>query len=221
MEIRGIKIKSSLNVIHPKGIMSHNDDDKQLMENEVLKEQTVDHETPDLEPQDLEFLKREELLDYIFLNLKIISQIQENQKVRIIKLNGLDTLDIDNRLIHMYIRGRGGDDHNTTIEMIKKIINLCHKVSDEILKEELERTAPENKEINPFDAVDDNSRLFRRLVVEMENALSGLEHLKNTYTRYVSVTSAIDIMIGKMKLRISKINALLRISHLPPHLVDV
>ena len=168
----------------------------------------------------LESLDRDELLDYIFLNLKIIAQIQEAQKVRIISLNGLDTLDVDNRTIHKYVRGRSGDTRTSTVGMIKRIIDLCHKVSDEILKEEMEKDNSDQKDHNPFDAEDDNSRLFRNLVVEMEKALIGLENLKNTYTGDISITSAIDIMMGKMKLRINKINALLRISHLPQQMVD-
>jgi hypothetical protein len=169
----------------------------------------------------LELLKRDELLDYIFLNLKIISQIQESQKVRIIKLNGLDTLDVDTRLIHKYIRGRWGDSRTSTVNMIKKIIDLCYQVSDEILKEELETEhADSNKNHHhPFDCNDDNSRLFRSLVVEMEKALDGLENLKNTYNGDISITSAIEIMIGKMKLRIAKINAIFRISHLPGNII--
>lgn len=175
----------------------------------------------DLEVQKLDLLTREELLDYIFLNLKIISQIQKTQKIRIVVLNGLSTLDVDNRFIHKYIRGRSGDDRKSTIGMIKKIIDLCHQVSDEILKEELEKNdSLDEKDLNPFGAKDDNSRLFRRLVVEMESALVGLDNLKNTYIGDISITSAIEIMMGKMKLRISKINALLRISHFPGQLVD-
>jgi hypothetical protein len=168
----------------------------------------------------MDFVKlenRQEILDYLFLNFKIISQVKEGQKLKIRNFNGLDILDIDNRLIYKYLRGFYGDNRDNTINLIKNIVELAYKVTDEILNEEFERYEQQgnhdkNMNKSPFDTDDDNSLLFRKLVSEMGNSLIGLENLRLTYIDDVSITSIIGIIVGKINLRINKINSLLKIS---------
>ena len=53
----------------------------------------------------MEFIKlenRQESLDYLFLNFKILSQVKDGQKLRVRNLNGLEILDIDNRIIYKF-----------------------------------------------------------------------------------------------------------------------
>jgi hypothetical protein len=159
---------------------------------------------------------RQESLDYLFLNFKIISQIKEGQKLRIRKFNGLDVLDIDNRIIYKYLRGFYGDNRDTTIIVIKNLVDLAYKITDDILQEEF-NTKNENahQKKSPFESDDDNTILFRKLVLEMENSLVGLENLRSTYTDDISMISMLDLIIGKIKLRIDKINALFKITHPP------
>jgi hypothetical protein len=158
---------------------------------------------------------RQESLDYLFLNFKIISQIKEGQKLRIRKFNGLDVLDIDNRVVYKYFRGFYGDNRDTTIIVIKNLVELAYKITDSILEDEFKtKTKTENhpNKKSPFETNDDNTILFRKLVLEMDNSLVGLENLRSTYTDDVSMTSMLDLIIGKIKLRIDKINALFTIA---------
>ncbi len=194
----------------------------------------------------MDFVKlenREEILDYLFLNFKIISQLKEGQKLRIRELNGLEILDIDTRLIYKYLRGMNGDNRDNTITLLKNLVDLAYTITDDILKDEFEsdyvqelnkNNQKENnqKENNqkgnnqkehleysdhfghkksPFDTKDDNSQLFKKLVSEFENSLVGLNNLKITYQDDISITSLIEIIIGKLTLRINKINSLLKI----------
>jgi hypothetical protein len=159
---------------------------------------------------------RQESLDYLFLNFKIISQIKEGQKLRIRKFNGLDVLDIDNRIVYKYLRGFYGDNRDTTILVIKNLVELAHKITDDILQEEFNtKTENSHQKKSPFETEDDNTILFRKLVLEMENSLVGLENLSSTYTDDISMMSMLDLIIGKIKLRIDKINALFKITHPP------
>ena len=159
---------------------------------------------------------RQESLDYLFLNFKIISQIKEGQKLRIRKFNGLDVLDIDNRIIYKYLRGFYGDNRDTTIIVIKNLVDLAYKITDDILQEEFNtKTENPHQKKSPFESDDDNTILFRKLVLEMENSLVGLENLRSTYTDDISMISMLDLIIGKIKLRIDKINALFKITHPP------
>ncbi len=180
----------------------------------------------------MDFVKlenREEILDYLFLNFKIISQLKEGQKLRIRELNGLEILDIDTRLIYKYLRGVNGDNRDNTITLLKNLVDLAYTITDDILKDEFESdsssgsvNAPnKNEQIknvkhsehkkSPFDTQDDNSQLFKKLVSEFENSLVGLNNLKITYQDDISITSLIEIIIGKLTLRINKINSLLKI----------
>ncbi len=159
---------------------------------------------------------RQESLDYLFLNFKIMSQIKEGQKLRIRKFNGLDVLDIDNRIVYKYLRGFYGDNRDTTIIIIKNLVELAYKITDDILQEEFNtKTENSHQRKSPFETNDDNTILFRKLVLEMENSLVGLENLRSTYTDDISMMSMLDLIIGKIKLRIDKINALFTISHPP------
>jgi hypothetical protein len=161
----------------------------------------------------MEFIKlenRQESLDYLFLNFKILSQVKDGQKLRVRNLNGLDILDIDNRLIYKYLRGFYGDNRDSTLKVIKELVDLAYKITDEILKEEYDN---QNHKISrsPFDSEDDNTVLFRKLVTEMENSLNGLNNLKETYADDISIISMLDLIIGKINSRINKINSLFKI----------
>lgn len=159
----------------------------------------------------MEFIKlenRQESLDYLFLNFKILSQVKDGQKLRVRNLNGLEILDIDNRIIYKYLRGFYGDNRDLTLKVIKELVDLAYKVTDEILKEEFENHKISN---SPFDSKDDTTILFRKLVAEMENSLNGLNHLKETYYDDVSIISMLDLIIGKINSRINKINSLFKI----------
>jgi hypothetical protein len=96
------------------------------------------------------------------------------------------------------------------------LVDLAYKITDDILQEEF-NTKNENahQKESPFESDDDNTILFRKLVLEMENSLVGLENLRSTYTDDISMISMLDLIIGKIKLRIDKINALFKITHPP------
>jgi hypothetical protein len=155
---------------------------------------------------------RQEVIDYVFLNLKIISQLKDGQKLRVRKINDLDILDIDNRYIYKYFRGAYGDNRDNTMNVIKHIIDLAYNISDEILNEETEESNQNKNKKSPFDSDDDNTILFRKLVTEMENSLEGLKKLKLTYEDDISISSMLELLMGKIATRITKINGLFKIS---------
>ena len=126
---------------------------------------------------------RDELIYQILLNLKIIANIKEYDKVT----TGQEHVEIDKPSILQGLRrALRGDSRINTLERVKQIIDQAFKVTDEILEEEYDVNQPDipNK---PFK--EENSHLFQRFIMELSNASKGLENLKITYKDDISIIS--------------------------------
>ena len=146
---------------------------------------------------------RDELIYQILLNLKIIANIKEYDKVT----TGQEHVEIDRPSILQGLRrALRGDSRINTLERVKQIIDQAFKVTDEILEEEYDANQPDipNK---PFK--EENSHLFQRFIMELSNASKGLENLKITYKDDISIISKLDLIIDKINMRVEKINKLL------------
>ena len=53
---------------------------------------------------------------------------------------------------------------------------------------------------------------FQTIVVQLSESVSGLQNLKITYLKDVSITARIDLIIGKIQNRINKINRLMSLN---------
>ncbi len=145
-------------------------------------------------------LKPEEIL----LNLNIISQIRENEKLC---CPNTDNLAIDTgasyfQPIQRYWRG---DSRGKTIQIITKVIEDTLVFTDETLNNEL-KTDKTNKYF-----AEDNSHILHRFLLNMQTAIKGLENLRITYTNDVPMQSKITLLIEKLQMRVNKINGLLKI----------
>ena len=146
---------------------------------------------------------RDELIYQILLNLKIISNIKEYDKVT----TGQEHVEIDKPSILQGLRrALRGDSRINTLERINQIIDQAFKVTDEILEEEYDTNQP-NLPTRPFK--EENSHLFQRFTMELLNASKGLENLKITYKDDVSIISKLDLIIDKINMRVEKINKIL------------
>ena len=58
---------------------------------------------------------------------------------------------------------------------------------------------------------DDNSTIFQKIAINLSESIKGLQNLKITYIKDVSITSRLDIIINKIQNRINKIVQLLQI----------
>ena len=145
--------------------------------------------------------------EIILLNLKIISQIKENEKLNI----NIDQLSIDNSKCQFFTRAYYGNSRENTTIMLESIINNALLSTDKIL---LDAVSNENIIDDKKDEIlrEDPSQLLHRYLLEMSNSIKGLENLKVTYKDDVSVKSKLDLIIEKIKTRIEKINKVLTIN---------
>ena len=145
--------------------------------------------------------------EIILLNLKIISQIKENEKLNI----NIDQLSIDNSKCQFFTRAYYGNSRENTTIMLESIINNALLSTDKIL---LDAVSNGNTKDDKRDEIlrEDPSQLLHRYLLEMSNSIKGLENLKVTYKDDVSVKSKLDLIIEKIKTRIEKINKVLTIN---------
>ena len=152
-----------------------------------------------------------ESVDDILLNLKIIANIKENDKIS----THTPALTIDGSSIFQCLkRWFYNNSREDTLEKIDKVIKRSFEITDATLENEVLKS---QKLQHPHPSTDedffkeDNSNIFQRFVVEMSNACKGLENMKLTYKDDISTQSKLDIMIHKLKMRVDKINKILKI----------
>ena len=137
------------------------------------------------------------------LNLKIISQIKENDKLfanqKIIQIDPPSVLQGVNRWY--YNEGR-----HITLDKLTQIINESLLITEKLL--EVEKL---NKDRHR-DLEEDNTQIFQNFIIHMTNSLLGLENLKKTYTEDIMITSQIDLLLKKITVRIDKMTKLFSIN---------
>lgn len=139
-------------------------------------------------------------LDNVLLNLKIISQIKENDKL--ITSNKL--LEIDNSYFQSFKRYWNNNNRLSTIDYIKGVVDDTLYITDLTIK------AKETNEINNI-FIESNSHILQRFLIEITNACKGLDNLKITYNTDNTITSAIDIYKEKLLMRNEAIQNILTI----------
>ena len=138
-------------------------------------------------------------IDDLLLDLKIISQIKENDKL----ITSKNVLEIDSSYFPSIKRYWNNDNRSATIDYINDVINKTLNVTDTTLNDT-------NSKKNIFQ--EDNSHILQRFLLEMTNSCKGLDNLKITYNSDITVTSAIDICKEKLQMRIEGIQKILKIS---------
>ena len=161
-------------------------------------------------------------LDSLLLDLKIISKIEEGDKICVSEHKNLS---IDNSFLLQGIkRWYNSDSRLATINYIENTLNNTLFITNLILKNETEKqlsnkhkkqnlvqSITEKKIIENLHFKEGNSQLLKRFYLEMINATDGLKNLKITYQVDISIASKIQIIIDKFSNRIKKIDELLKI----------
>ena len=139
----------------------------------------------------------------ILLNLNILSQIRENEKISCDKES--IAIDTSMGITQPFQRFFRGDSRERTIIMVTKIIEDSLKFTDNILNAEIE----DNKNTTYF--AETNSSLLHRFLLNMQNAIRGLENLRITYNTDIPMQSKVNLLVEKLQMRVEKINRLLKI----------
>ena len=104
------------------------------------------------------------IVDNCLLNLKIISKLEENDKL----ITNKDILKIDKPVLFQGVkRWYSKEGRETTMDKLNEIYNESFKITDGILKDE----KMDKKEDNDLD--DSNSQIFQKFIVEFTNSLNG------------------------------------------------
>ncbi len=145
-------------------------------------------------------------IDDVFINLKIFSKIKKHDKLC---FSG-NSLEIDNRYAAFFRRWFSSDDRSKSIEYINAIIKRVFTIVDQTYNNERSKEIKQNNiQISPFK--EENSNLLQRFSIELTNTMTGLDNLKKTYDDDSLIKSNLDLIMDKIKIRIDKINKLLRI----------
>lgn len=145
----------------------------------------------------------DKLIEDTILNLKIISNIKENDKLITTK----DIIEIDNPYILQGInRWYNNENRIITIQKLNDICDNTFKITEFLIKNE-----KENKDKNNI-LKDSNNEIFQSLIIEMTNSIKGIDNLKNTYSKDILISSKLDILKKKILMKIEKLNKLFSIN---------
>lgn len=140
------------------------------------------------------------LEEYVSRNLKIIGKIDLNSKIII--RNG--NIYIEQGFFGLFIgpkRWIMGDDRYNTIDFIKTLIHQAFLLSDNFM-EKLKHYSDEGYSIK-----------LKHIKEDLEHALQGILHMKDTYKHDATIHSMIEVLHQSMVTTISKIDFSLH----PPH----
>lgn len=144
--------------------------------------------------------------DDLLLSLKILGEIQKGN--RLFSNNITDkTIEIDNThwTYQWYVRWVNGETRELSIEKIENIINKTFEYIDSTV----DLTNDQNKN-SYFD--ESKGIIINKFIVELNKASQGILNLKTIYEEDIKTLSIIDIIIEKIKQRVSKMEQILQIS---------
>ena len=147
----------------------------------------------------------------ILLNLNIISQIRDNEKLSCPNTNSL-SIDTSSSFFQPLSRFFRGDGRIKTIEIISKVVEDALIYTDQTLKNELNKIKNKNNKNESDYFYEDNSHILHRFLLNMKTSIKGLENLRITYTYDVPIQSKITLLIEKLQMRVDKMDRLLKIS---------
>ena len=143
------------------------------------------------------------IVDTCLLNLKIISKLEENDKL----ITNEDILKIDKPVILQGLkRWYTSEGRDTTMEKLNEIYSQSFEITDKILENE------KNNNMDTTNLDDSNSQVFQKFVVEFTNSLNGINNLKKTYGEDVPIMSQLDMISNKLNNRLEKMHKICRIT---------
>jgi len=141
-------------------------------------------------------------VDEMLLNLKILAELKEYDKVIT-----QQTIEIDNGgLFQGVSRWFSDESREKTVKRIGELFDGIFEFIDKTIREEKSRKG-RRREL--FDQ--DTSQLLQRFLVDIKNAIVGIENLRLTYRNDITVRSKLTLLIDKLKIKTDRLNEVLRI----------
>jgi len=144
-------------------------------------------------------------LNRIFINLKILSNVKEYDKL--LTVDDIDIIEIDNAGITQPLRRWWtGRSRAETIEFLNTFISETFAIIDDTLNNEITGS------VNTNFFKESNHNILQRFLLELSNSIKGLHNLKITYGYDIKFKSQLDNLIEGIEFRIEKIKEALRIN---------
>lgn len=164
----------------------------------------------------------DQLNDYCMTNLKILSSIKVGNKICYDKSSSRFTID-EWTYTQPFTRWWNDEGRKVTVKSLEDFIVKVFSAIDNIYSSEISEPYADVKNTyytnltqthNVFK--EHNSTLLLSFVNEMQNCVSGLSNLKQTYKDDIAIISSLDIIIEKLSVRIKKIQNLLQVNFNKP-----
>lgn len=159
---------------------------------------TTENKPEKKEPKTINF---QIVLDQIVLNLKVMGDIKNSDKLSTVS----DNIEIDPYSYARCIyRTYYGDNRIKTIEKLQEVVEDTNRITDNLLN------------IVSFDSSiialpENNSKILQDLIPDMVNANKGLQNLKLTYKDDVLTENKLDMVIKKLNDQIDKIKNMMTV----------
>tara|TARA_B100001287_G_C22624208_1_gene501662 strand:+ start:256 stop:870 length:615 start_codon:yes stop_codon:yes gene_type:complete len=140
-------------------------------------------------------------IEDILLNMKIISEINENDKL----LTNNECLEIDTRYFQSFQRWWYEDGRDNTLIKLDEIIKMLFSYIDQNYNSNDNNTITKNFK-------EGKTHLFQRIHRSLSNSIKGLENLKTTYKDDIKTISKVDLLIEKINIKIERMSQRIKIT---------
>ena len=151
-------------------------------------------------------------LESLLLDLKIISNIKEFDKISIKENIEIDTP----HFLQSLTRKINGDSRERTIKYISDVINNIFTILDKLLKKEMKSELTSSQHYytkkEKYNFKSETVSIYQTISQNLAESITGLQNLKITYLNDITTTAKIDMLIIKIQNRISKINNMMIIN---------
>lgn len=142
----------------------------------------------------------------LLFNLNIISELKKSDKLscpeRLLRID-------DPGYRQSFTRWWYGEDRSKTLEKLNQIIDATFAYIDRTYLNELDCNSEYRKDKKML--YENNSEKLQKFYLALNNTIRGLEKLKSTYSNDTSMTTGLDLLMGKINTRKEKINKILKI----------
>ena len=142
-------------------------------------------------------------VDEMFLNLKILAQLQEYDK-----LISQEILEIDNRTLFQGLRRWYNE------ESREKTVKQIEIVFDHIftyIEQEVRGVGQKTTSNELFDQ--DTYQLLQRFILDISNAIGGIENLRLTYREDITIRSKLTLLVDKLKIKTNRLQTIIIEKH--------
>ena len=154
----------------------------------------------------------DDMINEILYKLSIISYIKQGEKLY---CDDESNIFIDNSYIPSISRYISNQNRVVTIKNIKDIIDDVIYITDFIYRNEISVKKNEKekneRQIKSF-FKESNEKILKNFYIKITCALDGLNNLKLTYSGDNTIKTSIDLLIGRLQTRISRLEGILIIA---------